>query len=201
LISSPNQTYESTDTKETNSSSSVDCPPPHIGDIPFSDNKEQSQMKDISGLTEVEISNLQRKQAYERIQRVRTETQSFREGSVAPATNNISNASEKVSNDDGDDNADGTQVKANLDAFAALERKLAKRRLKTIESKSLDKIARSETPNRPPISLVPPAEPEPWECCGKNCANCVWITYADKLIEYEEAIRNRSLPPNSVKDG
>ena len=40
---------------------------------------------------------------------------------------------------------------------------------------------RTPTTSRP----APPAEPEPYECCGNGCDNCVWTVYFEKLAEYE----------------
>ena len=33
-----------------------------------------------------------------------------------------------------------------------------------------------------------PREPGPGECCGRDCANCVWIQYAQALAEYDEKV-------------
>jgi hypothetical protein len=35
---------------------------------------------------------------------------------------------------------------------------------------------------------VPPAEPEPWECCGSGCEPCVYDRYWQQLERYEEAL-------------
>jgi hypothetical protein len=31
-----------------------------------------------------------------------------------------------------------------------------------------------------------PVEPNPNECCGNGCKDCVWESYYDKLVLYEE---------------
>ena len=32
----------------------------------------------------------------------------------------------------------------------------------------------------------PPKEPEPHECCGDDCPNCVWTTYFEELEKYNK---------------
>lgn len=36
--------------------------------------------------------------------------------------------------------------------------------------------------------LFRPIEPEPDECCGNNCEDCVWTVYADDLKAYRAAL-------------
>ncbi len=38
-------------------------------------------------------------------------------------------------------------------------------------------------PQRPP-------EPEPWECCGNGCSNCVYDRYLEALTNYENALKS-----------
>jgi hypothetical protein len=33
-----------------------------------------------------------------------------------------------------------------------------------------------------------PIPPAAHECCGNDCANCVWIVYADEMAAWEESI-------------
>ena len=46
-------------------------------------------------------------------------------------------------------------------------------------------------------TLVKPKEPEPEECCGNDCRDCVWIDYWKKLELYDEQMRNSKTPTNS----
>lgn len=42
---------------------------------------------------------------------------------------------------------------------------------------------------RPPRSpLQPPTEPDPSECCGRGCSNCVWTVYLEELQEHQAAL-------------
>ena len=43
---------------------------------------------------------------------------------------------------------------------------------------------RMQTPNDPPPQR--PAEPDPADCCGEDCANCVYDRYEVALLRYEE---------------
>jgi len=35
---------------------------------------------------------------------------------------------------------------------------------------------------------VPPAAPEPWECCESGCDPCVYDRYWEALTNYEQAL-------------
>ncbi|CBY23766.1 unnamed protein product [Oikopleura dioica] len=54
--------------------------------------------------------------------------------------------------------------------------------------------AQNKSPRRF-IQKTPPIEPDPDECCGSGCSNCVWLMYTDDLIEHfgkeglEEAVK------------
>ena len=41
-----------------------------------------------------------------------------------------------------------------------------------------------QTPNTPPP--LRPTEPDPADCCGEGCANCVYDLYEAALLRYEE---------------
>ena len=43
--------------------------------------------------------------------------------------------------------------------------------------------AQNQSPRRF-IQKTPPIEPDPDECCGSGCNNCVWLMYTDDLIEH-----------------
>ncbi len=43
---------------------------------------------------------------------------------------------------------------------------------------------RMQTPNNPPP--LRPTEPDPADCCGEGCANCVYDLYEAALLRYEE---------------
>ena len=34
--------------------------------------------------------------------------------------------------------------------------------------------------------LCPPKMPQPWECCGDSCPNCVWTLYFKELEKYNK---------------
>eukprot|EP01084_Bolivina_argentea_P230153 388258_1 len=76
-----------------------------------------------------------------------------------------------------------------MDAFIQLEIKLAmqKRARQMIENKQ---TSTNETNNKFEVTTKP-QEPSPEECCGKDCPNCVWIDYADKMVKYEEYLHSQ----------
>jgi len=76
-----------------------------------------------------------------------------------------------------------------LKEFLELERKLegeirGKNKNQNIEIPS----STSPIPTHSKI-LERPKEPEPYECCGNGCHNCVWIGYWEKLQEYENGVK------------
>jgi hypothetical protein len=79
----------------------------------------------------------------------------------------------------------GEGLRASLSAFLALERRLAAVASGAANANAAaSAIARGETDGAPEA-------PRPEECCGKDCANCVWIVYASKLAAWEEAQRQQ----------
>lgn len=60
------------------------------------------------------------------------------------------------------------------------------RRLNEQKQPAAPEPAQKQQPLRP---VQRPQEPDPSECCGNGCPNCVWLDYWDKLNEYEEYVR------------
>ena len=77
---------------------------------------------------------------------------------------------------------------SSMDAFAALELMLAKKRLQKKQEYLEDPTARTTeqtltTADKQPIQLTvltPPRMPEPQECCGMSCPNCVSKHYSGR---------------------
>lgn len=104
---------------------------------------------------------------------------------------------------------DNDPIAASMDAFVALERALALKKLKAKQEYLDDPTAKSHVSgdksnikstnqsnshsvDQPLKRLEPPRMPEPYECCGMSCPNCVWITYAQEMQDYEEQKANSS---------
>ena len=68
-------------------------------------------------------------------------------------------------------------VQSSMAAFAELEMKL--RRKKGASQPGVVSVVGGEAP------LTKPSEPDPMECCGNDCANCVWIVYWEKLQTWQ----------------
>eukprot|EP00457_Paulinella_chromatophora_P008279 gb/GEZN01008310.1/.p1 GENE.gb/GEZN01008310.1/~~gb/GEZN01008310.1/.p1 ORF type:complete len:101 (-),score=9.96 gb/GEZN01008310.1/:1141-1443(-) len=66
-------------------------------------------------------------------------------------------------------------IDPSLEAFTALERRLG-------EAKPVVKLKENANTGPP----KEPVEPDPSECCGNDCPNCVWITYFDELSLFQE---------------
>ena len=95
-------------------------------------------------------------------------------------------------------------TESDSDALAAASMSaFAKMRARKREAEVTDAPAVASTPSAtPPASsswrvesslsgdhLHRPREPGPGECCGRDCANCVWIQYAQALAEYDEKVQ------------
>ena len=38
-----------------------------------------------------------------------------------------------------------------------------------------------------------PVEPEPYECCGNGCADCVWVDYWQRLEQWKKQQEDKPL--------
>jgi len=70
-------------------------------------------------------------------------------------------------------------VNTAMQAFAELEMKLQRKR-------NAAQPGRASVVSGP-VPLSRPEEPNPMECCGNDCANCVWIVYWEKLQTWQAA--------------
>ncbi len=68
-------------------------------------------------------------------------------------------------------------LSSSMQAFAELEMKL--KRKKNASQPGVASVVGGEVP------LQRPEEPNPMECCGNDCANCVWIVYWEKLQAWQ----------------
>jgi hypothetical protein len=99
-----------------------------------------------------------------------------------------SNTPSSSNNSSNNDNTGAAVSHASNDAFAALERRLSLSRT-TDDSTNTPPPSPSPTPTvavDDKGELKMPVEPGPEECCGNDCRNCVWITYANELTAYEQ---------------
>uniref|UniRef100_A0A0N4WN92 Oxidoreductase-like domain-containing protein n=1 Tax=Haemonchus placei TaxID=6290 RepID=A0A0N4WN92_HAEPC len=45
----------------------------------------------------------------------------------------------------------------------------------------------------------PPVEPMEGACCGQGCSNCVWVVYAQELIDYYREEIEMKVPDQNVR--
>jgi len=87
---------------------------------------------------------------------------------------------------------------ASMSAFARMEAQMRARKKKqqqgAMQPPTSDSVSSTPpiSPSKPTTSWRLPAplealeEPAAESCCGRDCPNCVWITYSEQLADYEE---------------
>nr|CCA16102.1 conserved hypothetical protein [Albugo laibachii Nc14] len=83
---------------------------------------------------------------------------------------------------------------AGMDAFLNFERRLRNEKEKTNDKEIDSKVVPTST------DLTPPEKPSEDECCGRDCPNCVFLVYQEKLFEYENSIRKLRNPKSMVEN-
>ena len=105
------------------------------------------------------------------------------------SVNRLIGTAENDKNDDDDKKEkENPKYSETMDAFLKLEVQLAKKRKarQILENKQSGKDVEDE--NKEYTVKIKPEEPGPNECCGNDCANCVWKDYAEQMVEYEAYI-------------
>lgn len=97
---------------------------------------------------------------------------------------------------------------AGIDAFARLEAQLrAKKRQEQNAAASPPgprggpKIPQQAPPpyDIKPLLRTKPEAPEPYECCGNSCENCVWTVYWEELEQWNFQEHRRKLAEQQMK--
>lgn len=97
---------------------------------------------------------------------------------------NIRNGNDSSSNSISDTTSESTNMNTNMSVFMKLEIRLAmKKRAQELMNNKQSNSDSNATLN---LDLIDkPSEPNEEECCGLDCANCVWIEYAYKMMQYQ----------------
>ena len=99
------------------------------------------------------------------------------------------NGSAQSNNDDkkGKKEKDDSKHSESMDAFMKLEVQLRQKRKarEMLQNRQSD----VDVEKKEYKVTTKPEEPGPMECCGLDCANCIWIEYAEKMVDYEEYVK------------
>lgn len=80
---------------------------------------------------------------------------------------------------------------AGMDAFARLEAKL--RADKAAAGTPVSPVDAAQEEPLPTLRDDPkPQPPDPYECCGNSCDNCVWTVYWEALEDWERREKRRA---------
>jgi hypothetical protein len=60
------------------------------------------------------------------------------------------------------------------------------------------RLTTSPSPHQPPSPRPRPAMPDPEDCCGNDCRDCVFTTYSEALATWEAEAREEGCPQASA---